>query len=198
MEHAIPLPEMSQRWLEKARSRLLVEPSDRLVFEHSGAVHADLIPNMLDRVEAHSHASGDTVMLRKRLIHILVESVDNMNRHALGILADASFALLVRNKEGYRFTTGNAVPFATAMLLSRRVEILNAMGAEDLKDHYMKLLANESRSLNGGAGLGLLTLARKSMRPIITTSDTLGPFTSFFSFELHVCGDTDHADPTAA
>ncbi len=169
-----------------------------VVFEHSGAVHTDLITNMLELVEAHSHAYGDPVMLRKRLIHVLVEAVDNMHRHALGILANASFALLVRNREGYRFTTGNAVPFATAMLLSRRVEILNAMGAEDLKEHYMKLLANESRSSNGGAGLGLLTLARKSMRPIITTSDTLGPFTSFFSIELHVCRDTDHSDQTAA
>lgn len=198
MEHAIPLPEMGHRWLDRAKTRLLVDPSDLLVFEHSGAAHADLITNMLDRVEAHSHAAGDPVKLRKRLIHVLVESVDNMHRHALGILADASFALLVRNREGYRFTTGNAVPFATAMLLSKRVEILNAMGAEDLKEHYMKLLANGSRSTNGGAGLGLLTLARKSMLPIITCSDTLGPFTSFFSFELHVSGDPDLPDPDAA
>ncbi|MBK9061281.1 MAG: hypothetical protein IPL81_15965 [Flavobacteriales bacterium] len=198
MEHAIPLPEMSHRWLDKARSRLLVEPSDMLVFEHSGAVHADLIPDMLDLVEAHSYASGDPIVLRKRLIHVLVESVDNMRRHALGILADASFALLVRNKDGYRFTTGNAVPHATAMLLAKRVEILNAMEGEDLKEHYMKLLTNDSRSTNGGAGLGLLTLARKSMRPILTTSDTLGPFTSYFSFELQVCGDADYPAPPAA
>ncbi len=198
MEYALPLPEMSHRWLDKARSRLLVEPSDMLVFEHSGAVHADLIPDMLDLVEARSHASGDPVVLRKRLIHVLVESVDNMRRHALGIMADASFALLVRNKDGYRFTTGNAVPHATALLLAKRVEILNAMAAEDLKEHYMKLLTNDSRSTNGGAGLGLLTLARKSMRPIITTSDTLGPFTSYFSFELHVCGDIDYTDSPVA
>ena len=198
MEHAIPLPEMSQRWLEKAKSRLLVEPSDLIVFEHSGAVGAGLIPNMLNLVEAHSRASGDPVTLRKRLVHVLVESVDNMHRHALGILADASFALLVQSREGYRFTTGNAVPSATAMLLSKRVEILNAMGMEDLKEHYMKLLASGSRSTNGGAGLGLFTLARKSMRPIITTSDTLGPFTSYFSFDLLVSGDVDYFGPSAA
>lgn len=191
MEYAIPLPDMSHRWLDRARSRLLVAPSDLLVFEHSGAVPSDLIPNMLDLVEAQSHASGDPVLLRKRLMNVLVESVDNMHRHALGILSDASFALLVRNSDGYRFITGNAVPYATAMLLSKRVELLNAMDAVDLKEHYLKLLANNSRSSNGGAGLGLLMLARKSMRPIITTSDTLGPFTSFISFELHVCGEVD-------
>lgn len=198
MEHAIPLPGLSHRWLDRAKSRLLVEPSDMLVFEHAGAVDAGLITQLLGHVEAHSHACGDTVILRKRLIHVLVETVDNMQRHGSGILADASFALLVRNSEGYRFTSGNAVPYATAMLLSRRVEILNAMGAEELKEHYLKLLANDSRSANGGAGLGLLTLARKSIRPIITTSDTLGPFTSFFSFEVQVGGDTGYTDPSAA
>lgn len=197
MEHAIPLPEMSQRRLDQARLRLLVEPSDRLVFEHSGAIHGDLISNMLDQVEAQCHASGDPVMLRKRLMHVLVESVDNMRRHALGILADASFAILVRNRDGYCFITGNAVPIATALLLAKRVELLNAMEMVDLKEHYMRLLTNNSRSTNGGAGLGLLTLARKSMRPIITTSDTLGPFTSFFSFELQVRRDTEYSDPSA-
>lgn len=197
MEQAIPIPDLGHRWLDRARSRLVVEPSDLIVFQHSGMLHADLLPEMLDLVEAHSYASGDPVLLRKRLMYVLVESVDNMRRHALGILVDASFALLVRSRDGYRLTTGNAVPFATAMLLSKRVELLNAMEAEDLKEHYMRLLANDSRSTNGGAGLGLLTLARKSTRPIITTSDTLGPFTSFFSFDLHVRGDLDRTSGAA-
>lgn len=198
MDHAIPLPEMGHRWLDRAKSRLLGEPASVVVFEHSGVVYPDLIPDMLSAVESRSRACGDPVALRKRLVHVLVESMDNMCRHALGILGDASFALLVRDAEGYRFTTGNAVPCATATLLSQRVDILNSMGPEDLKEHYMKLLSNDARSANGGAGLGLLTLARKSIRPILTQSDRLGPFTSYFTFEMKVGGNDDSPAAPAA
>ena len=186
MTYTIPLPEMGQRWLDKTKSSFLTDPSAMLVLQHSGAVCPSKVPDMLELAEAQSHANGDPVLVRKRLMHVLVEAVDNLSRHALGILNDASFALLVRDSAGYRLATGNAVPFATGMLLAHRVEILNLMAREDLKEHYMKLLAGDARSANGGAGLGLLTLARKSASPLVATSDTLGPFTSYFTLEIRV------------
>ncbi|MBZ0205517.1 MAG: DUF6272 family protein [Flavobacteriales bacterium] len=198
MDHAIPLPEMGHRWLDRTRSRFLADPSAILIFEHSGSVHPETVPEFLELAEQHSHAHGDPVLVRKRLMHVLVEAVDNLSRHALGILNDASFALLVRDRSGYRLATGNAVPYATGMLLSHRVEVLNLMGQEDLKEHYLKVLAGNARSSNGGAGLGLLTLARKSAGPLVTSSDPLGPFTSYFTFEMRVGGKNEDPDRPAA
>lgn len=186
MKYAVPLPYMGQRWLSKTKSKFLADPSAMLVLEHSGAIDPQEVPSMLELAEAHCHANGDPLLLRKRLMHVLVEAVDNLSRHALGVLNEASFALLVRDRSGYRMATGNAVPFATGMLLAHRVEILNLMAREDLKEHYMKLLAGEARSSNGGAGLGLLTLARKTAGPLVASSDTLGPFTSYFTLEMRV------------
>ncbi|MBX2981970.1 MAG: DUF6272 family protein [Flavobacteriales bacterium] len=198
MTYAIPLPEMGQRWLDRTKSRFLADPTATLVMEHSGAVIPEEVPSMLELAEAQCYAHGDPVLVRKRLMHVLVEAVDNLSRHALGILNEASFALLVRDSSGYRMATGNAVPFATGMLLAHRVEILNLMAREDLKEHYMKLLAGDARSSNGGAGLGLLTLARKSAGPLVVNSDTLGPFTSYFTLEMRVGRDSDEYDKPAA
>ena len=47
------------------------------------------------------------------------------------------------------------------------------------------------RSSNGGAGLGLLTMARKSAPPLVVLSDLLGPFTSYFTIEVRVGMDED-------
>lgn len=186
MDLALPMPEMGDRWLNRARSRFLADPTAELVLEHVGMLLPEAVPMMLERAEGLSHAHGDPIVLRKRLMNVLVEVVDNLSRHALGILGNASFALLVRDAAGYRMATGNAVPFATGMLLAHRVEVLNLMGKEDLKEHYMRLLASDARSSNGGAGLGLLTMARKCAAPLVVHNDTLGPFTSYFTLELRV------------
>ena len=198
MENAIPLPEIGHRWLDLTKSRFLAVTDATVVFEHQGEVAPNLISEMLTSVERHSKDLGDPITMRKRLVHVMVESMDNMHRHAMGILGEASFALLVRDRDGYRFGTGNAMPCATATLLTHRVGILNEMDPLDLKDHYMKLLSNEARSANGGAGLGLLTLARKSTRPILTSCDTFGPFTSFFTFEMRVVANSDQSEIPAA
>lgn len=190
MEQAFPHAEMGRRWLEEARVRLLAAPASIMVYEHGGTVRPDHIPAMLETVEGFSLASGDHIGFRKRLVHVLVEAMDNLSRHAMGTHDDTSFALVVRTADGYHVVTGNAVPAATAVLLSHRVDILNSMPPEDLREHYLKLLANNNRSANGGAGLGLLTLARKSVLPIITRSDSLDAFTAFFTFEMKVGGPT--------
>ncbi len=191
MNLAIPLPEMSHRWLDRAKARLQADPAAVPLFEHSGRVDPDIITDMVTRVEAFSRTHGDPVPLRKRLLMVMLEAMDNVSRHSLSLMDEATFALLVRDREGYRLATGNAVPHATATLLAHRVDILNSMDRDDLKEHYLRLLACGGRSSNGGAGLGLLTMARKSAPPLVVLSDLLGPFTSYFTIEVRVGMDED-------
>lgn len=188
MEHADPTPEGGRHWLESARLQMFGDPASVVVLEHAGAVLPEHISAVLGVVEGYSRLAGDHVSLRKRLIHVLVEAMDNLSRHGMSMHGDVSFVLVVRASDGYRVATGNAVPAATAVLLSHRMDILNSMPPEDLREHYLKLLANNNRSANGGAGLGLLTLARKCVLPIKTCSETMDQFTSFFTFEMKVGG----------
>ncbi len=153
---------------------------------------------MLATVEAYCRDCGDPVTVRKRLVQVLLESLDNLCRHAKGVFGDSSFVLLVRSGDGYRLCSGNAVPAATGVLLMHRIGILNSMGQEDLREHYLKLLSNSGRTLNGGAGLGLMSMARKVVRPILGTAHGLGPFTSYFTFEMQVGADPDQDGPAAA
>ncbi|MBP8824800.1 MAG: hypothetical protein KBH07_14250 [Flavobacteriales bacterium] len=190
MEPAIPLPDMGHRWLERAKSRFLSDPATVLVLEHSGVVTGADVPVMVAKAEDHSRHMADPIPVRKRMMQVLVEAVDNLNRHGLGLLADATFALLVQDRHGYRLATGNAVPWATAMVLSKRVEILNMMAQEDLKEQYLKLLTFSGHSANGGAGLGLFTLARKGKLPLVASFDPVGPFTSYFTLEMRIGGGT--------
>jgi hypothetical protein len=97
--------------------------------------------------------------------------------------------MLVHDAKGYLLATGNAVPPATATLLTHRMGILNQMDPQDLREHFLKLLANNSRTQEGGSGLGLLAIARRSTRPMVARTSSLGPYTAFLSFEWRVEGE---------
>lgn len=188
MERAIPLDEVGRLWLDDARSRTTEEEGALVVFAHHGPLDHHHIEELLAISEAESIALADGVSTRKRMMNVLVEGLENIRRHALQTHRDAGFALLVRTVTGYTITFGNAVPLATAALLTHRIGILNEMDDTDLKEHYLKLLANSARSDQGGAGLGLLTMARKCKRPILVRTTKLCAQSALLTLELRVKG----------
>ncbi len=149
-------------------------------------MHHDAVQLLVTAAETASLGSEDGMVQRKRLINVLVEGLENLHHHTLQSHKELAFAMLVRDHRGYHMAFGNAVPLATAALLTHRVAILNEMDEVDLKEHYLRLLSNDSRSDHGGAGLGLLTMARKSLKPILTSTCSLCPVSAFFAMELRL------------
>ncbi len=188
MERAIPLEEVGRLWLDDARARTLEAEGSCVVFAHHGPLEHERIQELLAISEAGSIALDEGVPTRKRMMNVLVEGLENIHRHALQTHRDAGFALLVRTATGYTLTFGNAVPLAMAALLTHRIGILNEMDDADLKEHYLKLLANSARSDQGGAGLGLLTMARRCKRPIHVRTTRLCTQSALLTLELRVEG----------
>jgi len=157
-----------------------------LVFEHRGAVDSDVVQRLLGMAETASLSAGDPVPLRKRLFNVLVEGLENVHRHVAEEHLTTPWAVLVRVPDGYRISIGNAMPVAMAALLTYRVGILNEMDGTDLKEHYRLLLSNEARTERGGAGLGLLTMARKCALPMVARCYPMDERTSYLMLELTV------------
>jgi hypothetical protein len=138
---------------------------DDLVFDHEGRIGDEEVRSLLDLAERHSLGRCDPVMVRKRLFSVLVEGLENINRHAGEWKMNAG-AILADRPHGYDIFLGNAMPLASCAMMRLRIEMLNEMEDAVLKEHYMMLLANEGRTEKGGAGIGLFTMARKCDRPM--------------------------------
>lgn len=166
--------------------RAVEAPSAKVVLAYYGAVDHRKVEQLISEAEAASMATEEATPIRKRMMNVLVEGLENIHHHSLPSHREAAFALLVRDDHGYRISFGNTVPLAMAALIAHRVGIINEMDEADLKEHYLKLLSNSARSEHGGAGLGLLTMARKSTKPIVVRTARLCPEAAFLTLELRV------------
>lgn len=182
----VALMEVGQQWLEDSLSRCMEDPSTEVVFAFQGRMDHEQVERLVGEAEHSSLAHEDGVAPRKRMMNVLVEALENVHHHSLASHREAAFALLVRDTKGFRLAFGNAVPLAMAALITHRVGILNEMDEADLKEHYLKLLSNSARSEHGGAGLGLLTMARKSTKPIVVRTAKMCPEAAFLTMELRV------------
>lgn len=177
---------VGQYWLDTSLSAWREDPASEVVFAFQGALDHEQVQHLVAQAENASLASEAGVSPRKRLMNVLVEGLENVYHHSLDSHREAAFALLVRDSSGYRLAFGNAVPLAMAALITHRIGILNEMDEADLKEHYLKLLSNSARSEHGGAGLGLLTMARKSVKPMVVRTGRISQQAAFLVMELRV------------
>jgi hypothetical protein len=104
--------------------------------------------------------------IQKRAFYIFVEGIQNVHRHQitsgdLSVLRQG-FLLFQQQDQHIAFTMGNMINKSQEEAIASRLDSLNKMSREELNNHYKKVLKNEVLSDKGGAGLGLIEIARKS------------------------------------
>ncbi len=118
----------------------------------------------LAEINLNSQEASNTI--RKKVFYILVEGLQNITRHQekdekLDSF-NKGFFVFQRFGEMFVITTGNLVRNETAEKLENKLQEINKLSKKELREYYQLILNNETFSEKGGAGLGLIEIARKS------------------------------------
>ncbi|MFW6222337.1 MAG: SiaB family protein kinase [Bacteroidota bacterium] len=147
----------------------LTENQDTLM-TFKGSVSSGLINEVLEDVESKLLDANEAVRVRKKVYNVMVESLQNLYHHVddlpddLGPEIDHKFGLLVISKlpEGYKITTGNFINSHKIKHLKDKIDKINSLTPEELKDMYKFILNHQKLSAKGGGGLGLVDISRKT------------------------------------
>ncbi len=73
-------------------------------------------------------------------------------------------SLVVYSKldSGYTVTTGNVMPTSNINSLQSRLDEINKLDPNEIRSVYRQMLSNSESSSKGGAGLGLIEMAKKT------------------------------------
>jgi hypothetical protein len=141
-----------------------------VLLSYRGSITSELINDILEEVEAKLEKDNAESRLRKKIYNVLVESLQNLyhhiEQHHEGIQEDLEpkFGVVVIRKEVefYKVTTGNFVSSNRIKFLKEKIDKINSLSKDELKDMYKFILNHQKLSAKGGGGLGLVDIARKS------------------------------------
>jgi len=141
-----------------------------VILAYKGSITSDLINDILEAVEKKLEEVNADSRLRKKIYNVLVESLQNLFHHIEmvheGVVEelDPKFGILVidRENEIYKVTTGNFVNSKRIKFLKEKIDKINSLTKDELKDMYKFILNHQRLSAKGGGGLGLVDIARKS------------------------------------
>lgn len=147
-------------------AKMLQHGGETLV-AYNGAMTSNVIADMLGLAESRMDDASAPGSLRKKLYNVLVECLQNLYHHADAPMPDGSKMnrggfVLSQHDDGYRVSIGNMVDAARRQVLTSKIDTLNAMSKEELKELYKDILNNQTFSEKGGGGLGLIDIARRT------------------------------------
>jgi hypothetical protein len=141
-----------------------------VVIAYKGSITSDLINDVLEAVEKKLDEANEEGKTRKKLYNVLVESLQNLYHHieetheGIEEDLDPKFGVLVIAREDgeYRVITGNFVNSSKIKYLKEKIDKINSLNKDELKDMYKFILNHQKLSAKGGGGLGLVDIARKT------------------------------------
>ena len=159
-----------------------------------GNISSELISNVLETVESRMDDFNENSKIRKKLYNVLVESLQNLYHH-IEVLPeemydeyDSKFGMLVISRESkqYRISTGNFITQDKVDVLKNKIDKINSMGKEELKDMYKFILNHQRLSEKGGGGLGLVDIARKTGNKLDYTFEKHSDTYYFFNLDVFI------------
>lgn len=135
-----------------------------VVMAFNGELNDEMINEFSFAVEGKMQGLGEKKGLIKRVFSILIEALQNMHIHGERDAAgrQSTYVIVAKSPESYYITFANLIFDNNKERIKERIEYINTLNKEQLKEYYMKVLADGEMSKKGGAGLGFITIGMKS------------------------------------
>lgn len=164
------------------------EENRTILISHMGIFSQDLVNSLSDASESILISSNEKKPLIRRIFSILIEGLQNIRIHG-GFDEDNQkngLVILAKDENSYRITFGNIVQKIRAEKMPEKLDQLNQLNEEELKNTYLKVLSNGIMSNKGGAGLGFITMRMKSNFPLNYSFFPISEEKSVFVVEITV------------
>jgi len=166
-----------------------------VVFSFMGSITSEVIINLLENIEQKLADANVGNTIRKKVYNVLLESLQNLFHHAEaapfsieGIENSKNFGLVVirKSESGYNIITGNFISSNKIKTLKDKIDKINSLTLDELKDMYKFILNHQKLTAKGGGGLGLVDIARKTGHKIDYSFENVNNDYYFFNLDIFV------------
>lgn len=163
---------------------------NQIMLSFKGDITSELLTSVLQIMESKMDNLQEEPKIKKKVYNVLVECLQNLYHHMddeNGTETIKSAIFMIGKVEGqYNIITGNYIKVDNVSGLKKRLDDINALSKEELKDYYKEVLNNGEMSMKGGGGLGMIDIARKTGQKLNYNFMPVDDKFSFFSLNIKV------------
>lgn len=170
--------------------------SQNLILVYQGDFTQESTKSILSMAERNLDSSGEESSIKRKVFNVMVEALQNIVKHSDELIdgevhSHAAIFLIGKEANRYSIMSGNPVRKTNMEGLKNKLEQINGLDKEGLKDLYKEIIKNTTISEKGGAGLGFVDMARKSGEKLEYSFPELTSDYYFFCLKVNVPRDTE-------
>ena len=171
---------MQQTTIDFFRRNFANEQMNFLYTGNFSDVHTD---QFIELNNQQFEAGDEFKRLERKAAFLIAECFQNIVRH--GDLSNIDTYFHIKNNFGiFSLISGNTLRKKVVPTLKGQLKQLNKLTTEELREVYRATLADTSFSSKGGAGLGLIEMARKTRNKLSFRFLEINAVVSYFYFQL--------------
>ncbi len=166
---------------------------DNIMLSFKGEITSEIISMVLQIAENKLEAVDEKGSTKRKIFNILVECLQNLYHHAAidttnNKKTSQKIALLELWFENnyYYILTANYIKNENVANVKNKLDKINSLSKEELRDFYREILDNDQISEKGGAGLGMIDIARKSGEKLEYNINKVNDELSFIDFKVKI------------
>ncbi|HLP55653.1 MAG TPA: SiaB family protein kinase [Fluviicola sp.] len=170
---------------------------ENILLSFKGVVTSDLLTSVLSIMESKMDYMDESPKTKKKVFNVLVECLQNLyhhiddgaestDRNIERIEAKSALFMIAKKEDQFVISTGNYIDRESGIELEKRLQAINGMDKDELKQYYQEVLNNGSVSDKGTAGLGMIDIARKSGNKLEYQFLPVNDTSSFFCLNIKI------------
>jgi len=166
----------------------------KLIYE--GEITHQITKALTALAESQMISDDESTVTQKKVFHVIVECLQNITKHADVISEDIDngrtgkgIFVVLKETDKYTITSGNIISNNKIPMLKSILDSINETDKDGLKELYKTQIKEGRISEKGGAGLGLIDIARKSGNKLSFDILDINPQFSFFILTAKVSRD---------
>ena len=165
---------------------------NQVIIAYEGELNSQVTNSVLNLTEKNLDRRLQQLPARRKAFHIAVECLQNISTHSEKN-NDYPNSIFIIGQEGNEFfvSSGNVIKASKVETLQRKIDQINNLDQDGLKQLHMQAIKESlHKQESSNAGLGLISIARKSGRKIDYQFVEMDEENSFFSFQASFPGDS--------
>jgi hypothetical protein len=171
--------------------------SQKLILVYQGDFTQETTKSILTMAERNLDSSGEESNIKRKVFNVMVEALQNIVKHSDELVdgqtrSHAAIFLIGRETNKYSIMSGNPIRKENIAGLQKKLDQINGLDKEGLKELYKEIIKNTTISDKGGAGLGFVDMARKSGAKLEFSFPEMNSEYCFFCLKVNVPRESEN------
>ncbi|MBN2481759.1 MAG: SiaB family protein kinase [Bacteroidales bacterium] len=139
------------------------------IIDYYGPVQYETVGELIHELKKKSQTLGIQTGTYKKILLVMIESLENIikyNEYPAAINGNANRThpsiRIEKDQKTYTITSSNLLNNTHIPIIKNKIRYLNTLDQQGLKEYYKSIITNGEFSQKGGAGLGLIEMAKIS------------------------------------